>query len=601
MTRMSIAQRIYLGFAVIVAVAIALAAMGIGSAGQARDNARRFRELNERTFAILELGTEVAELQRSVQLFASTGHESLATDAKQRITSLRERFDTSDAIEAGEDSINLVERMRTSLKNYEGSLETAVDERRVRYELVRTELPKLDARLEAFAEGQTSVTDDSRWGQIRTSSRLVRSNLYQYLYEPDYALLTDSVELTRQMGALAETDQERAFVRLLEDYSRTFTRIVQATRGYLYLVGVVMAGEAWEFTHLSERLRSVALADVPQIVDGMETLADSVRRRTLVGAGLAIAAAFVLSWLVARSISQPLTDVTRTLDRLAKGEHVAQVPGVDRGDEVGVMAAAADAFRRANERTESLLEKSRELGLEVQASRKDLERSNQELEQFVYTVSHDLKTPLVTSLGFIGMMREMAAGGQLERAMSKLDVLERSNRRMSRLIAELLDLSRVGRLDTEREDIDAAAAVESTVEDLSSRLDQAGCQVLVEGELPRVRMNPTRFRQVVENLLTNAIKYGRPEEGPFEVRIAARKAAPGRVALCIADRGPGIPPAHHKRVFGLFNRLTVEGEGTGLGLAIVQRVMETSGGTVELESSGDGNGCTFVLEFEASG
>jgi len=601
MIRMSIAQRIYLGFGVVVAIAIALAAMGIGSAGQARDNARRFRELNDRTFAILELGTEVAELQRSVQLFASTGHESLATDAKQRITALTARFDTAEAIEADADSINLVERMRTSLKNYQGSLETAVDERRVRYELVHTQIPKLDARLEAILKGQTSVTGDSRWAQIRTSSRLIRSNLYQYLYEPDYALLTDSMELTQRMDALAETDQERAFVGLLEDYSRTFTRIVQATRGYLYLVGVVMAGEAWEFTHLSERLRSVALADVPEIVDGMETLADSVRRRTLVGAGLALAAALVLSWLVARSISGPLTEVSHTLDRLAKGEHVAQVPGVDRGDEVGVMAAAADAFRRANERTESLLDKSRELGLEVQASRRDLERSNQELEQFVYTVSHDLKTPLVTSLGFIGMMREMAAAGQLERAISKLDVLERSNRRMSRLIAELLDLSRVGRLDTEREDIDSGAAVGSVVEDLSSRLEGAGCRVIIDAELPRVRMNPTRFRQVLENLLTNAIKYGKPKEGPFEVRIVAREAGPERATLCVIDRGQGIPPAHHERVFGLFNRLTVEGEGTGLGLAIVQRVMETSGGTVGLESSGDGNGCTFVLEFERSG
>lgn len=601
MIRVSIAQRIYLGFAVVVGIAIALAAMGLNSAGQARDNARRFRELNDRTFAILELGAEVSELQRSVQVFASTGHESLATEAKRRITGLRARFDGADATEADPGTLGLVERMRTSLTNYEGSLQSAVDERRLRYELVHVQIPRLDAELEELVDGQTGVGNETRWAQLRASSRVVRSNLYQYLYEPDYALLTKSIELTQQMDAQAESDEERAVVALLEDYSQTFTRIVQATRGYLYLVGVVMAGEAWEFTHLSKELRSVALADVPEIVDGMEDLADSVRRQTFVGATLAVLAALALSLWITRSISTPLAELARTLDRLAKGEHVAQVPGVERGDEVGVMAAAADAFRRANERTESLLDKSRELGLELQASRRDLERSNEELEQFVYTVSHDLKTPLVTSLGFIGMMREMAAAGQLERAISKLDVVERSNRRMSRLIADLLDLSRVGRLDAERQAVDLGPAVASVLEDLSSRLADVGCRVIVEDDLPSVCINPTRFRQVVENLLTNAMKYGRPEEGAFEVQIVAREADADRAVLCIVDRGPGIPPEHHERVFGLFNRLTVKGEGTGIGLAIVQRVMETSGGRVELESSGDGDGCTFVLEFERSG
>lgn len=598
LSRTPIAYRIYAGFAVIGALALMLAVAAILAAGQARDNARSFRELNERTFAILEMRTEVTELQRSVQLFSTLGHESLAEEATERITGLRERFESAESFIAEANARRLVERMRTSLDNYEQSLETAVSERRLRYRLVHTDLPKLNEQLDNLAQRAIAPEDTARWMRFVEAGRGMQRNLYSYLYEPDYALLTAALDETEQLSRSARTDAEREYAALLTNYGKVFTRIVQATRGYLYLVGVVMAGEAWEFAHLSRRLRSEVLADIPSMVDSMETLTRSLRSRTLVVGSLALIGALGLSWWIGQSISVPLKEITQTLRGLVRGDPIDRIPGSDRADEIGVMAAAANAFKGEKDRTEALLEEQRDLTRQLRSSREELESSNQELEQFVYTVSHDLKTPLVTSLGFIGMMREMADAGQSELALSKLDVLERSNKRMSQLISGLLDLSRVGRTETAVESVAPGPLIRGVVDELSERLESAGCSVWVEPDLPSIRVNPTRFEQVVDNLVTNALKYGQPTDGAFEVRIGSKPGTDERVVLTISDRGPGIPPEHHDRVFGLFNRLSNTGEGTGIGLAIVQRIMQTSGGSVRITSRGNGDGCTFELEFE---
>lgn len=593
LSRTSIAFRIYAGFALIGALAVVLALAAIFATDRARDNAQHFRALNERTFSVLELQAEVTELQRSVQLFATTGHESLADDASRRIGSIRRKFETVQAPA----SRPLVGRMRTSLDNYEQSLETMVTERRLRYQLVHVELPKLDQRLSELFRPPPGE-DLDRWDQLEDAGRTLQRNLYRYLYEPDYQLLTDATEAVQHATEQLTTRDQQAFGDALDAYAKVFTRIVQATRGYLYLVGVVMAGEAWEFAHLTDQLRTQALSDIPAIVESMEVLAITIRTRTLLVGALALLGALGLSWWIARSISSPLRMITSTLDRLAKGEHIEQVPGADRADEIGVMAGAANAFKVANDRTATLLDEQRQLTDALESSRQALETSNREMEQFVYTVSHDLKTPLVTSMGFIGMMRELADDGETELALSKLEVLERSNRRMSELISGLLDLSRVGRLDTEREDVDPRRVIDEVLEQLASRIERADCTVEVAPELPWIKVNPTRLSQVLDNLITNALKYGRADEGPARVQIGCQPAPSGRAVLTIRDHGPGIPPEHHERVFGLFNRLSGGGEGTGIGLAIVQRVMQTSGGSVRLSSRGEGDGCTFELEFE---
>ena len=123
---------------------------------------------------------------------------------------------------------------------------------------------------------------------------------------------------------------------------------------------------------------------------------------------------------------------------MAKGSDVDSVPGLDLKDEIGEMSQAAEVFRQKNKETIDLVN-------QLDEKKADLERSNEELDQFVYTVSHDLKSPIVTGMGFIGMMKDLAEQGKHEAVLKKLPTLEKANRRMNELISDLLELSRVGK------------------------------------------------------------------------------------------------------------------------------------------------------------
>ena len=167
---------------------------------------------------------------------------------------------------------------------------------------------------------------------------------------------------------------------------------------------------------------------------------------------------------------------------------------------------------------------------------------------------------------------------------------------MSRLIDDLLQLSRAGRVRNELERIDVAALVRDLAEELDSRLHEAQGDLKIEEPMPPVLADRGRLSEVFDNLLTNAIKYGRNPSG-LKITVGSKRLN-GRVRYFVRDNGPGIPEQFHERIFGLFQRLDNGQEGTGVGLAIVSRIMEAHGGRVWVESS-PGRGATFWLEFPA--
>ena len=233
---------------------------------------------------------------------------------------------------------------------------------------------------------------------------------------------------------------------------------------------------------------------------------------------------------------------------------------------------------------------------ELKRMNEQLERKNEEMSQFVYTVSHDLKSPLVTCRGFVGLMREDLAEGRVEDLQDSINRLESATNRMSDLIEGLLHLSRLGAVRNESESVDLNILIRSISTDLEERFEQAGAQLVVADELPTVVADPVRLGEVIDNLLTNAVKYGCPNTG-MQVEIQAETISDG-FRLSVRDHGPGIAPEYHEQVFSLFERLQTTGEGTGVGLAIVRRIAELHGGRAWVELPADG-GAMFVATFKA--
>ncbi|MBI2431797.1 MAG: PAS domain S-box protein [Candidatus Hydrogenedentes bacterium] len=227
----------------------------------------------------------------------------------------------------------------------------------------------------------------------------------------------------------------------------------------------------------------------------------------------------------------------------------------------------------------------------------ELQQKNADLEQFVYTVSHDLKSPLVTVSGFIGLLREELAENQREEVYDCLDRLERATVRMGDLIDDLLELSRIGRVERPRVVCDTGRVMREIGEELVDRFHAAQARLVIQEGLPRLFIDPMRFTEVFENLLTNAIKYGcdRPDT-QIEVGCEMDEA---ECRFFVRDEGPGIAPEYHERIFGLFQRLDTRNEGTGVGLAIVARIVQLAAGRAWVESA-PGKGATFWAAFPRS-
>jgi PAS domain S-box-containing protein len=232
--------------------------------------------------------------------------------------------------------------------------------------------------------------------------------------------------------------------------------------------------------------------------------------------------------------------------------------------------------------------------LELAAAVQELTIRNQEMQQFVHTVSHDLKAPLITMLGFVTLLKQELRDGRTDALSDAARRIEASARKMERLIADLLQLSRIGRVKDEPSEVDVVALLGEVQELLSIQIRHSGAQIHIERDMPKLFIDRTRLMQVFENLLSNAVKYG-CEGSDRRIEVGAQ-LSDDEVRFYIRDYGPGIPAEQREAIFGLFQRLHTDDRGTGVGLAIVAKVMQVYAGRCWVESD-PGHGATFWLAF----
>jgi signal transduction histidine kinase len=249
------------------------------------------------------------------------------------------------------------------------------------------------------------------------------------------------------------------------------------------------------------------------------------------------------------------------------------------------------SLRRARHATERA---RRQLEQAVQ----ELEKRNAELERFTYAVSHDLRSPLVTVIGFLGAVEDAALDGRIDHVRSDMERIRSAAERMDRLLKELLQLSRAGRVAPAPESVPFGELAREAIALVAGRLRERGVAVEVAKDLPSVYGDRSRLVEVIQNLLDNAAKFMGDEPHP-QVELGARSTREGPVFF-VRDNGRGIDPRFHDKVFGLFDRLDPQDEGTGIGLALVRRIVEAHGGRVWVESEGVGHGATFCFTLLAS-
>lgn len=232
---------------------------------------------------------------------------------------------------------------------------------------------------------------------------------------------------------------------------------------------------------------------------------------------------------------------------------------------------------------------------ERKTAEKELQDKNTELERFTYTVSHDLKSPLITIQSYAGMIRKDMEAGDHARARDDLKRIEGAACRMTCLLDDLLELSRVGRMIGPSSEVDMNLLVSDTLRQLAGLVKDSQVEIAVHPDLPSVHGNQQQISEVVQNLIENAIKYMGEQSAP-RVEIGVRQDGNEEVFF-VRDNGIGIEPRFHEGIFGLFNKLDANSEGTGVGLALVKRIIEVHGGRVWVESAGGGRGSCFYFQL----
>ncbi len=234
---------------------------------------------------------------------------------------------------------------------------------------------------------------------------------------------------------------------------------------------------------------------------------------------------------------------------------------------------------------------------------KALEHNNQELEEFNYVASHDLKEPLRTLISYCNLLEEDLQGELPEDAKEDVEFIKNASERMNHLIQDLLELSRAGREELNFKNVDLNRVVESVTSDLKARINEKHGTIKYK-DLPTVKADTTQLTRVVENLVSNALKF-HGKENPV-VNIEAQEITAmdqngkqiKQWKICISDNGIGIKPDYLHKIFAPFKRLhnVKKYEGTGIGLSICKKIIERSGGKIWAESEiGKGTQFYFTL------
>ena len=320
-----------------------------------------------------------------------------------------------------------------------------------------------------------------------------------------------------------------------------------------------------------------------------------VRRLILGGGTFVLLCVLVAAYSLRRVVVVPIARLADDVREVARGEFDRELtPSGPReieelGRDVDLMrariVAEVGALRDA-ERT--LIEQAGEL-----------QRSNEELEQFAYVASHDLQEPLRKVASFTQMLQRRYAGQLDERADRYIEFAVDGARRMQDLINDLLEFSRVGRMTRPHEPVPTRELVAVATARLDALIEEAGAEVVVRGELPVVEGDRGLLGVVFQNLIVNGIKFR--GEAPPRVEIAAERDGDAW-RFEVTDNGIGVEDEYAERIFVIFQRLHTRDayEGTGIGLAMCRKIIEYHGGQIALAPAEDGRGARFVFTLPAA-
>ncbi len=314
-----------------------------------------------------------------------------------------------------------------------------------------------------------------------------------------------------------------------------------------------------------------------------ERLKANVRGR-MIWVSCVVLVLLVLSWWVVAILLRPLSALAASLEDwdVQEPRALAHLGG-----------RPSEEIRMVKDALDDLLGKIREHTAAQEGLIRQLEAKNAELERYTYTVSHDLKGPLITIKGFLGLVCKSAEAGDLEQFHADVTIIGDAADQMNRLLDELLELSRIDHVIHPPEEVSLSVLAQEAADHLSGAIGERAIEIRIAEDLPTVRGDRIRLLQLFQILIENAVKFMGDQPEP-RIEIGCRRDEEEPVCY-VRDNGMGIDPRYHKRIFGLFDQLDQKSAGTGIGLTLLTRIVDVHLGRIWVESDGPGKGSCFYF------
>lgn len=627
----SIRQKILGSFAFVLLISFMITAANIFGLRDFYQHFRQFKQESADTHLMLKIDKNVSELQRYILAFSNTEKGASSAQLQSIRNELSLDIDKLLAINTLANSLenSKLAQMRQVAQGFSEKIENLERERSFRESLVNE---KLGANFDALDVGLDKIFQNSGkrtqkeialnlWSIQRNiadaetlSGRYFVKREFQLRQRVIKDLQVASSLLRSQLPLIVDLDSRleiNSVFALVDETILLFNKAVQADRNYLFLVNVVIAGETSELSNLSESLKSAKLQKQNELFLDTEKHIALIQNFyifvSLVGVLIAAAAALIIG----SRISQPLQSITHTFSRLVSGEALTEIPGMNRNDEIGQLALAANIFRKNTVRTQELLSQTEKLAENLTQREKALELAvakaqdaNLAKSQFLANMSHELRTPMNAILGMLFLLQKTDLNFRQTDYAVKTEGAARS---LLSLLNDILDLSKAeaGKMELDPIPFNLEHVFRDLNVILATNLVAKSVELdfsIGDGVPHYLFGDALRLKQVLINLGGNAIKF--TERGSVMISVTQTFDRDDQQLLnfFVRDTGIGIAPESQEKIFSSFTQAeastTRRFGGTGLGLAISQRLVALMGGTLILESElGKGSCFHFSIKL----
>lgn len=631
MVQLGVIQSIGLGFAMLLVILLVVTGFHLSGFKKFNEYFLTYQKAGELAQTMSEIDKELSELQREVLAFSRTDKSNNVDQLKakhQNIVSNIKNIIEKDRVYDADNSVELG-KILDAVVNLEEKIESLQTQQKFREDMIYVQLDGIFFELNTAIEDLFNLNTDYGSEDIAKNLWLLRNeitnvnimsgryfNKHESTVKSKVVLsINNAQERLKTLNALTSNLQKQekipTIINKLAQAKNVFAQAVQADRNYAFLINVVLAGETAEISVLSNSLRTKYLARLQELVVSTEHQVDYIQQLAVVSSIIGTLLAVAIALQVSRNIRRPLQSITDTFSRLAAGEHVTEIPGTERADEIGKLANAADIFRQTNVRTQQLLVQTEDYSNKLQQRELDLNLAVQKAEaanlaksQFLANMSHELRTPMNAILGMLALLQKTALtskqAGYTEKTTSAAKLL-------LNILNDILDLSKAeaGKMELVQSDFDLDLVIENLSAILSNYVGHKPVSLLfdVGHDVPRYLVgDPLRLQQVLINLGGNAIKFTERGSVVISVQPLAVSADTVKLAFKIQDTGIGIAPEHQEKIFSGFTQaegsITRRFGGTGLGLAISKTLVHLMGGSLSLQSNvGFGSLLSFDIEL----